>query len=526
MRVVHERAVELEDVGRDRDQLLEPGVARARVVEGDARAPGAQLGDAVRERLRRAEQVVLGELDHERGQVLREGLHHERRGERARADVDGEEGALGAAADGQRRAQRRGLELGAEAGAMRLGEPLVGRALGLGVHARERLVAGDTARGELEHGLEGGLDRTLAQQRLDLLALLAGRGTAREVDAIAERAPAAGVLGGVERGVGAREQVGRVGRVLGMGRDAGGGGERAPADLHLGDRRAGALGRLAGAGGPDAGQHEHELLAAEAPDGVAVAHHGAEPAGGERERAVPLGVAQRVVDALEAVEVEHDHADGLAGGGGGGERRAQALLAAAVVEQPGQGVGADLLAQPLALARGVVGERGHRGEALHELDLGVAERDLRAGPVDVERADHAVVGDQRHGDERLRDLVGPGDHRAQRLEQRVRDVARTAVADRPARHAAGEVDVLGQDLLDPLADREHGLEVAAALEDLVQRQVVERDQRREVVRDPRQRALQRVRGEDAGGGIDERLEGGFAASRGTRGRSRSNGHQR
>ena len=83
----------------------------------------------------------------------------------------------------------------------------------------------------------------------------------------------------------------------------------AAADLHLGDRDAGALGGLAGGGGVDAGQHEHELLPAEAADGVALADDVAQRGGGERERAVALGVAEGVVDALEVVEVDDDDAD-------------------------------------------------------------------------------------------------------------------------------------------------------------------------------------------------------------------------
>ena len=83
-------------------------------------------------------------------------------------------------------------------------------------------------------------------------------------------------------------------------------GELAAADLHLGDRDPGALGGLARGGGVDAGQHEHELLAAEPADGVGLAHDVAQRRGGERQRAVALGVAEGVVDALEVVEVDDD----------------------------------------------------------------------------------------------------------------------------------------------------------------------------------------------------------------------------
>ena len=202
------------------------------------------------------------------------------------------------------------------------------------------------------------------------------------------------------------------------------------------------------------------------------------------------------------------------------ERGPQALLAAAVVEQAGEAVGADLLAQQVALPGGVVGERGHRGEALDELDLGAGERDVGARAVDVERADDAAVGDQRHGDERLRDLVGAGDDRAQRLQQRVRHVAGAPVAHDPARHAVRDRDLLGHDLVDPVADGEHGLQGDAALLDLVEREVVERDEHRQVVRDAAERALEGVGGEDARRGVDERLQRGVAGLC----RGRNDGH--
>ena len=255
--------------------------------------------------------------------------------------------------------------------------------------------------------------------------------------------------------------------------------------------------------GVDARQHEHELLAAEPADGVGVADHVAQRRGGERERAVALGVAEGVVDPLEVVEVDDDDAHRPAVGLV--ERGPQALLAAAVVEQAGEAVRADLLAQQVALARGVVGQRGHRREALHELDLAVGEGDVGARAVDVERADDAVVGDQRHGDERLGGLVGAGDDGAQRLVQRVGHVAGAAVAHDPARDPAQHRDLLGHDLVDPVADGEHGLERVAALLDLVEREIVERDERGEVVRDPAERARQRVGCEDPRRGVDERL---------------------
>ena len=223
VRAVHQRAVDLEDVGRDADQLLQAGVAGAGVVERDAGAARAQLGEARLERLLGREQLVLGELDDHVGEVGGQDVGHGRREQRAGADVEGQERARRAVRDGERGAQRERLELGAEAAAVGLGEPLVGPADGLAVDAGERLVAADAAGGELEHRLEDHVHRVVAaaQQRLDLAALVGARGPGGEVGGVAAGLAAAGVLGGVEGGVGALEQLGGLLRVVREGRDAG-----------------------------------------------------------------------------------------------------------------------------------------------------------------------------------------------------------------------------------------------------------------------------------------------------------------
>ena len=79
---------------------------------------------------------------------------------------------------------------------------------------------------------------------------------------------------------------------------------RRPADDDVAEGGAGALGGLGGGLAVDAGKDEHELLAAEAADGVALADDRAQLGGGRGERLVALGVAERVVDALEVVEVD------------------------------------------------------------------------------------------------------------------------------------------------------------------------------------------------------------------------------
>ena len=126
VRAVDQRAVELEDVGRDPDDLLQARVARAGVVERDPRAAGAQRGQLGLELALGAEQLVLGELDRRsrsgpRGSAARTGAESSARGE----TLTRQEGALGAAGHRQRGAQRERLELLAEPDAVRLREPLV-----------------------------------------------------------------------------------------------------------------------------------------------------------------------------------------------------------------------------------------------------------------------------------------------------------------------------------------------------------------------------------------------------------------
>jgi hypothetical protein len=240
-------------------------------------------------------------------------------------------------------------------------------------------------------GWKTGRIASAAQQRLDLGALVGQRRARGQVGRVAAGLAAAGVLGRVQGGVGVREQLGGLVRVAGERRDAGGGLEPAAADDHVADRGAGALGRIGGGLAADARQHEHELLAAEPADGVALADDRPQLGGGGCEHLVALGVAVGVVDALEVVEVDDHDAERAAGDGGGVDLAPQALLGAAVVEQPCEAVGGGLVAQVLALAGGLVGERGHGGEALDEGDLGVGAGDDGADVVEAHVREGAAV---------------------------------------------------------------------------------------------------------------------------------------
>jgi hypothetical protein len=284
--------------------------------------------------------------------------------------------------------------------------------------------------------------------------------------------------------------------------------QRPPADEHLGDRRPRALGGLGRLRPVDARQDERELLAAEPRDEVALAHRGAQPRRGGDEHLVALGVAVGVVDGLEVVEVEHDDGERPAEAGRARDLLLQPLVAGAVVEQPGEPVRARLLAQRVALAGGVEGERGHGGEALDGGDLGEPELLVEPDPVDVERRHHAVADDERHGDERLGLHLGPLDDGDDRILIGALHVARAAVGDDPAGHALPDRERVGHHLLGVGAEREDRHEHAGRVVDLVHGELVELEQLAQVVRDPPERVGERVCGEDPGRGVDQSLQGG------------------
>jgi len=111
------------------------------------------------------------------------------------------------------------------------------------------------------------------------------------------------------------------------------------------ERLAQALGHLARVARPAGGGQQHrELVAAEAGHGVARAQVAAQPGADEVLQQVAVVVAQRVVDVLEAVEVEQQHRD-LAPVA---LRMRDRLVGAVVEEQPVGQVG-DRVVQRLAL---------------------------------------------------------------------------------------------------------------------------------------------------------------------------------
>ena len=131
----------------------------------------------------------------------------------------------------------------------------------------------------------------------------------------------------------------------------------------------------------DAGLDDGEFVAAEARDGVGLAHAAAQPLGHDLEQLVADRMAERVVDALEVVEVEIEHRK-LAAAPDAGQRLGQPLAKQQAVGQVGERVVArhvrDLLLGAPALGDVLVGRDpaavGHRmvehgdGAAVGQLD--------------------------------------------------------------------------------------------------------------------------------------------------------------
>ena len=219
-------------------------------------------------------------------------------------------------------------------------------------------------------------------------------------------AVAAGALGLVERDVGVAQQV--AGRLAVAGGDA-----DARGDGHRAAGRA-EVERLA-QHGEDARGHqlglaldEHdELVAAEAADRVAVAQHAADPPGHRAQQLVAHGVAERVVDPLEAVEVDEHRRRLGAVAPGAGEHALGPVHDQRAVGQPGQRVVQRLVAQLAGLLldhpqRARPAEREHldeqEGEQPDDEPADEHERGLHAGRRQpgrrgvADRDDPAAVG--------------------------------------------------------------------------------------------------------------------------------------
>ena len=209
--------------------------------------------------------------------------------------------------------------------------PRLGRVLGGRVRDRRALLA---RRERARHG--AGEDDGIVGQREG------GRSYRSEPS----RAPLAAYIAAV--GVG--EQVGGVAAVGRERRDAHRGAERHRGPIEgdrLRQRLRDALHRvLHRARAPaEVGQHDDELVAAEPRHQVALAHRAPQPARDLAQRLVTRRVPVRVVDRLEAVEVEHQQPDRPRPRARPRQRGVERPLQRAPVGEPGQRVGVGLVAR-------------------------------------------------------------------------------------------------------------------------------------------------------------------------------------
>ncbi len=179
------------------------------------------------------------------------------------------------------------------------------------------------------------------------------------------------------------------------------------------------------------GQSDGELVAAHAAHDVGLAQAAPQRAGQPGDEVVSGGVSQRVVDELEAVQVEREHRTAGAAAPGVGEQLTQLFVKAPPVDQPGQGVVVGeilkLRLEPLALgdvedlpdrhtAPLLVGEGGIRYQRPDDVPVAVQVAPFELHPVDLllgqatQRRDEApmqVVGMDVRGHALADELVEP-----------------------------------------------------------------------------------------------------------------------
>ena len=208
-------------------------------------------------------------------------------------------------------------------------------------------------------------------------------------------------------------------------------------------------------------------------------------------------VAVDVVDALEVVDVEHQHRDRVVRAARARELGAQALVEVAVVVEAGERVGLRLVLEPRADLRVVERERGRVAEALRELELVVVEGRVLAEAVDVERALDDVAGDQRDRDQRLGLVAGvPGTNfaRGSRCAWFVSTGSRWSAAQ-PVMPSP-KCERLSMISSAHWSRASTGVEQPLRLVGLVDRERVVRDQIGERVGDPLEQRVEALLGED------------------------------
>ncbi len=230
-------------------------------------------------------------------------------------------------------------------------------------------------------------------------------------------------------------------------------------------------------------RHDHaELLAADAADDVGAANGVARDARDLNQHLVADAVAVHVVDALEVVEVEHQHGDRVVRARCARQLCTQALVEVAVVVETGERVGLREMLEARTDLRVVERERRGVAERPREMELVLGELGVLADPVDVERALERAARDQRDRDHRL-----GLDRRARHGDRARIEVGAVrphgpAVLDRPAGDSLAEAGPAAHDLvlvhLRASLERHEHAPVLVGLVDvqrLVRHQVAERD---------------------------------------------------
>ena len=148
----------------------------------------------------------------------------------------------------------------------------------------------------------------------------------------------------------------------------------------LGDRGREPLGDVDGAArAVDVGADDDELVAAQARDRVRRADRGGQPGREGQQHLVAGGVTERVVDHLEAVEVEHEHRDVDLLALPAGEREREPVERERAVRQAGERVVQRGVARHLLLAVALDGEHDQRRDRGEERDLVLGELARLAG---------------------------------------------------------------------------------------------------------------------------------------------------
>ena len=451
-----EALVDLDLVERRLLQIAERAIAGAEVVERKPNAELLQLGERLVGRIALGEEHALGDLELEplgSNAGLAQMLARPSSTTPGSLNCSGERLTATRTWSGQlRRFLERGpqhpfADLADQAGFLGQRNELGrrDRPAGRMLPADQRFEPGDLLAGGADDRLVmdrqlAALDR-LAKIVLEQLALGRLAVHRRFVEAVLA---AAGGLGRVEREVGIADQ--RVG--AGPARVADGDADRG-ADRHLVafdhvgprdllDQRPGE--RFQQADVDAAGKHRLELVAAETPDLAVIAHHRLQPLGDLAQQRVADRVAERVVDVLEPIEIDHEQRAALLAMGRVAQRFVERLAHHRAVRQSGQRVEPGE-ARDLLLGPALLGEVGADAAEAEEAAAIVEDRVARQRPVHV-----LLAG-------RANDHVGEGEARrqveAQRLAlfHRVRDVVvdRQQIGELAAEQLLGlALEILGE----------------------------------------------------------------------------------